>query len=197
MEIGIWKRAAHPSQPGKPLANDGDWHLEAGGTSQPGIFVLESPVILTSNTVAFTLAYRIIGSEGTKLELQHKAENSTWTRLFVQTGHQGHRWQHAAINIPQGSTALRTTATTATAEDSVFVDSLYALDMVPELENISCRFTGADLCGWTTGTWRRDSNDYVFYLHHQDVGQVRRSTSQRASQVVGACERCLLCIRPS
>ncbi|CAE7632291.1 UVR8, partial [Symbiodinium necroappetens] len=172
-EFGSWQRVSGRDAAGQPLANDGDWHLEAGGTSQPAIFVLESPVILTSNAVAFTLAYRIIGSEGAKLELQHKTENSTWIRLFVQAGHQGHRWQHAAINIPQGSTALRITATTAMAEDSVFVDSLYALDMVPEVENLSCRFTGADLCGWTTGTWRRDSNDYVFYIHHQDVGQAK------------------------
>ena len=34
-EIGSWQRVSGRDAAGQPLANDGDWHLEAGGTSIP------------------------------------------------------------------------------------------------------------------------------------------------------------------
>ena len=123
-------------------------------------FVLEGPLFSAAKKKALLFAYKLSGSSSVSLNVEHRASEANWSSIFSKVGDTGASWQFASIRVPDGTVAVRVLASLSTAEESVKLDSILAVDEVPSLENVTCDFEYG-FCDWSAGTVHRWQRTWV------------------------------------
>ncbi|CAE7405136.1 UVR8 [Symbiodinium sp. CCMP2592] len=157
LDTCFWFRSGNPTwQFAAGHAHDGSMSLEAAGNeTEHRTFSLESTRFSATSGQGLIFSYQMMGSSSAAVELQAQQAGS-WRTIF-QKASDNHStlWHSETITVPDGTVALRFTASVAAAE-VVRLDSLMP---VVRLSDVSCGFDrGA--CGWSGDFQRRKSDPF-------------------------------------